>query len=74
MSNWWETDGKNGNEKVLEFSPVFHVNGDYKMTIANTVHFSNICVQGEAPWSSGECQGLTVWAMVLGCEFNSQVA
>jgi hypothetical protein len=27
---------KNGNEKVLEFSPVFHVNGDYTMTIANT--------------------------------------
>ncbi len=27
----------------------------------------------EAPWSSGECQGLTVWAMVLGCGFNSRV-
>jgi hypothetical protein len=28
---------------------------------------------GEAPWSSGECWGLTVWAMVLGHEFNSWV-
>jgi hypothetical protein len=28
---------------------------------------------GEAPWSSGERQGLTVWAMVLGRGFNSQV-
>jgi hypothetical protein len=27
----------------------------------------------EAPWSSGEHRGLTVWAMVLGCEFNSLV-
>ncbi len=27
----------------------------------------------EAPWSSGERRGLTVWAMVLGCEFNSRV-
>jgi hypothetical protein len=28
---------------------------------------------GEAPWSSGERQGLTVLAMVFGREFNSQV-
>jgi hypothetical protein len=28
---------------------------------------------GEAPWSSGERQGLTLRAMVLGCEFDSQV-
>ncbi len=28
---------------------------------------------GEAPWSSGERQGLRAWAMVLGREFNSQV-
>ncbi len=27
----------------------------------------------EAPWSSGERQGLTVWAMVLGRGFNSRV-
>jgi hypothetical protein len=27
----------------------------------------------EAPWSSGERRGLTVWAMVLGCEFDSRV-
>ncbi len=26
---------------------------------------------GDAPWSSGECRGLT--AMVLGREFNSRV-
>ncbi len=27
----------------------------------------------EAPWSRGERQGLTVWAMVLGREFDSNV-
>ncbi len=27
----------------------------------------------EVPWSSGKCQGLTVWAMVLGHGFNSRV-
>jgi hypothetical protein len=30
-------------------------------------------ILGEAPWYSGERRGLTVWAMVLGYEFNSQV-
>ncbi len=28
---------------------------------------------GEAPWSCGEHWGLTVWAMVLGQEFNSWI-
>ncbi len=35
--------------------------------------WTNCSIHGEAPWSSGERQGLTVWAMVLRCGFNSWV-
>jgi hypothetical protein len=46
----------------------------YIKTHCNKKPILNIKIfHGEAPWSSGELQGLTVWAMVLGCGFNSGV-
>jgi len=68
-------------------SPTFYVRSafslkDSKITKRHLfLHFWYLCpekllvnmlVKGEAPWSSGERWGLTIWATVLGRGFKSQ--